>query len=104
MCIRDRVPDVTPLHPQHILRHYRDHAAQQERPVGRRADQNSYADSRYVSASKIEPLSKKDATENQFGNDCGRDRKRRLVIAFQNAVGKMTDQQDEGDKEWSDVT
>ena len=95
---------MAPFHAQHILRHYRDDAAQQERPVGGRADQNSYADSRDVSARKIEPLSEKDATENQLGNDGRRDRERRLVIAFQNAVRKMADQQDEGDKEWSDVT
>ena len=99
-----RIPDVPPFHSQYVLRHYRDHAAQRVRPVGWRADQNPYADSRDVSTGKIQPLPEKDATENQLGDDRGDDRQRGLFVAFEDAVGEMTDQQDAGDKKRSDVT
>ena len=79
------------FHSQNVLRHYRDDAAQRVRPIGRRADQNAHADAGDVSTGKIEPLAKKDATENQLGDERCDDRQRGLFVAFQNAVRKMTD-------------
>ena len=52
----------------------------------------------------MHPLVKEDAAQHQFGRDAYDDRQQGLLIAFENAERQMSDQQDAGDEDGSDVT
>ena len=95
---------MTVFHTQHVLRHDRKHAAQRERPERRRAQQDADADTRDVCACEIEPLAEEDSTQHQFGDECTNNRERCPLVALQYSVEKVTDDENESDKERRDVT
>src|ERR1700754_3041198 len=91
------------LHAQHVLRHDRKHAAQRERPESRRTKPNSNADTADVRARQIQPLAKKDSSQNELGNERRNDRQRGSFVALENAIEQMAHQQYTGDEERCDV-
>ena len=99
-----RVPKVAALYSQYVLRHYRNHTAQRVGPECRRAQENTDTDSCYICACQIEPLAVEDAAQHQLGDNGANNRQGGLGIALENAVGKVTHQQDAGNKKRSNVT
>jgi len=91
------------LYAQHVLRHNRKHATQRERPECRGAQKDSDADAADVRARKVEPLAEKNPPQHELGHNRSDYRERRSFVTLENAVEKMTDEQNERDKERRDV-
>src|SRR5678815_1021367 len=98
-----RIPDVSPFHPQHILRHDRNRAAQRIRPESGRTNEYSYANAGNVCTRKIQPFPIKDSTENQLTSQRSTNCQSCLPVALEYSVREMAHQKDEGDKQRSDV-
>src|ERR1044072_995289 len=91
------------FHAQHILRHDRKHARERERPERGRSQKYPHTNTADISARKIEPLAVKDPPQHELSNNRRSDREPRSFITLENSVEKMTNEQDERDKERRDV-
>ena len=91
------------FHAQHILRHDRKHARECKRPERGRAQKYADADAADIRARKIEPLAVKNPPQHELRDDRRDDRERRPLVTFEDAVEKMTDEQNERNEERRDV-
>src|SRR6185369_6633940 len=91
------------FHAQHVLRHDRKHAREGERPERGRAQKYADTDTADIRARKIEPLAVKNPSQHELRDNRRNDRERRSFVTLENAVEKMTDEQNERDKERRDV-
>lgn len=77
---------MTAFVPQNILRCDRDKRTENIWPQCRRTHQDADADTADICAGEMGPLIREDTSQGKFGENGGRDREKRLLIAFQHAV------------------
>src|ERR1700730_735063 len=94
---------MAPLNAQYIFGHDGNCGAQSVRPEGRRAKQNTYADSADVRARRMHPLVEENLAQHQFGRDTYRDRERSPLVAFENPERQVPHQQDVGNENRSNI-
>src|SRR5215217_237201 len=91
------------FHAQDVLRHDRKHARERVRPESGRTQKYADTDAADIRARKIEPLAVKNPPQHELSDNRRDNRELCSFVAFEDAVEKMTNEQDERNEERRDV-